>query len=72
MGVGLNLTKRRFSWPIEPALDGQIAPDPMFAKQVQDIKKAAEDYLIDNVYTNVKIEDPDNTRKKIKTVSRRT
>lgn len=55
-----------------PECEGMITPDPMFVRQVQDIKKAAEDYLIDNVYTNVKVEDPDNTRKKVKTVSRRT
>jgi len=33
---------------------------------------AAEDYLIDNVYTNVKEVDPDNQKRKVKTVSRRT
>jgi hypothetical protein len=44
----------------------------MFERQVKDIKMAAEDYLIDNVYTNVKVEDPDCTRRKVKTVSRRT
>lgn len=63
--------ERRYSWPLNK---GQIdsVPNPQFEKQIGDIKDAAEDYLIDNVYKEVKKEDPLKLLKKPKTVSRRT
>jgi len=44
----------------------------MFEKQIKDIKKAAEDFLYDNVYAEPKRPEVNKSAKKKKTVSRRT
>ena len=51
----------------------ESVPNPTFAAQLNNIKEAADDFLLDNVYTDVKREDNSllPTRKP-KTVSRRT
>jgi len=46
-------------------------PDKNFGKKIQEIKKAADDYLIDNVYCEAKMP-PRNKKSKIKTHNRRT
>ena len=46
--------------------------DPGFLHHVEDIKLAAEDYLVDNVYTDVKPKESKKEKRKVKTVSRRT
>lgn len=63
--------ERRYSWPL-PREQEDIDMDPAFLHHVEDIKLAAEDYLIDNVYTDVKPKDLKKEKRKVKTVSRRT
>ena len=48
----LEPARRRYSFPLEPKA-GAIQPDPMFEKTVKEIQKAADDYLLDNVYTDI-------------------
>ena len=44
----------------------------LFGNQIEDIKDAQVDFLIDNVIAEVKKELPKEEKKKVKTVSRRT
>ena len=44
----------------------------LFGNQIEDIKEAQVDFLIDNVIAEVKREEDVIVKKKVKTVSRRT
>lgn len=66
------IPQRRNSYPLMVREEREIEIDPMFIKHVDDIKEAAGDYLIDNCLTDVLEPIKDKTKKKVKTVSRRT
>ena len=44
--------ERRYSWPVIPK--DTIPYDDTFKRQLDEIKGAAEEFLIDNCYTDVK------------------
>lgn len=62
--------ERRNSWPIIPK--DSIPHDSTFKQQLDEIKGAAEELLIDNCYTDVKRVDKKKEQIKPKTISRRT
>jgi hypothetical protein len=64
--------KRRYSFPLSPRTFAEIPERKIFEKQVNDIKNAADAYLIDNVYTDVATHPKKKPKLKVKTVSRRT
>ena len=67
--------KRRYSFPLSPKRLVQVVAAPatdFFANQIEDIKEAQVDFLIDNVIAEVKREEDPIVKKKVKTVSRRT
>lgn len=71
-GFAMTMPKRRFSFPMMVSALKDYEVDPFFVGHVDDIKMAAEDYLIDNCITDIKEEAPDKIKRKVKTVSRRT
>ena len=63
---------RRYSFPLTPTRQKSLPNTLVFEQQISDIKKAHTDFLIDNVYAETKpVLDP-FTKRKVKTVSRRT
>lgn len=64
--------RRRYSYPLSIGKLEQIPDRLLFERQVDEIKAANEDFLQDNVYTEVQTHPKPKPRIKIKTVSRRT
>lgn len=63
---------RRYSFPLSPKRKENLPNTLIFERAISDIKEANKDFLIDNVYTDTKpVLDPFSKRK-VKTVSRRT
>ena len=62
--------ERRYTWPVIPK--DSISADNVFNRQLEEIKGAAEEFLIDNCYTDVKRVDKRKVQVKPKTISRRT
>ena len=63
---------RRYSFPLSPTRQKNLPNADVFGLQLDDIKKANKDFLIDNVYAEARrVLDPFAQQKK-KTVSRRT
>ena len=66
------LRERRYSFPLSPTRLKELPNTLVFEKQIEDIKQANTDFLIDNCYTETKpVLDPFSKRK-VKTISRRT
>jgi hypothetical protein len=63
--------ERRYSWLLLPH-ELEDLPNPIFNKQLDEIKTASDEFLINNVYTDVKRPTAPKVDKKVKTVSRRT
>lgn len=63
---------RRYSFPLSPTRLTDLPDTLGFSRQIDDIKKANTDFLIDNVYTEAKKTLDPFAKRKIKTVSRRT
>lgn len=66
------MPRRRYSFPLSPRTLRDLPDRQQFERQVDDIKVANEDFLIDNVYTEVATVYLTKPKPKVKTVSRRT
>jgi len=64
--------ERRYSFPTTPTRVKNLPFSLVFSSQINDIKQANKDFLIDNVYTETKPVLSAFEKRKIKTVSRRT
>lgn len=62
--------ERRNTWPVIPK--DSIPVEDNFKLKLDEIKGAAEEYLFDNCYTDVKRVDKRKEQTKPKTISRRT
>ena len=63
---------RRYSFPLSPTRLTNLPNTLVFERQIEDIKQANKDFLIDNVYTETKPVLDAFQKRKVKTVSRRT
>lgn len=63
---------RRYSFPMSPTRQKNLPNTLLFERQIEDIKQATTDFLIDNVYTETRPKLEPFAKRKIKTVSRRT